>query len=45
LQRARTAEIELRAYFSVPLHRMPAFASSLVIGGLRHTQELAARVL
>jgi dTDP-4-amino-4,6-dideoxygalactose transaminase len=37
--------IELRAYFSTPLHRMPAFASKQVAGDLRHTRELASRVL
>jgi dTDP-4-amino-4,6-dideoxygalactose transaminase len=37
--------IELRSYFSVPLHRMPAFAASRRVGDLRHTEELSARVL
>jgi dTDP-4-amino-4,6-dideoxygalactose transaminase len=45
LERAQRHGIELRSYFSVPLHRMPAFASTLVASDLRHTQELAARVL
>ena len=42
---AREREIELRAYFSVPLHRMPAYASAPVAGGLRRTEDLAARAL
>ena len=37
--------IELRAYFSTPLHRMPAFESKRVAGDLSHTRELASRVL
>ena len=37
--------IELRSYFSTPLHRMPAFAAKQVAGDLRHTSELASRVL
>ena len=37
--------IELRTYFSVPLHRMPAFASVPVAGSLRRTEDLAARAL
>jgi dTDP-4-amino-4,6-dideoxygalactose transaminase len=42
---ARERDIELRAYFSVPLHRMPAYASVPVAGSLRHTEDLAARAL
>ena len=45
LERARHDEIEMRSYFSVPLHRMSAFASLEVAGDLRVTEELAARVL
>jgi dTDP-4-amino-4,6-dideoxygalactose transaminase len=37
--------IELRTYFSVPLHRMPAFASKQIAGDLRHTHDLASRIL
>ena len=35
----------MRTYFSVPLHRMPAFASVPSAGGLRCTDDLAARAL
>lgn len=42
---ARGRDIELRTYFSVPLHRMPAFASVPAAGRLRRTEDLAARVL
>jgi dTDP-4-amino-4,6-dideoxygalactose transaminase len=42
---ARERDIELRAYFSVPLHRMPAYASVPVAGSLRRTEDLAARAL
>jgi dTDP-4-amino-4,6-dideoxygalactose transaminase len=42
---ARRNEIELRTYFSVPLHRMPAFASAPVAGELTCTDDLAARIL
>jgi dTDP-4-amino-4,6-dideoxygalactose transaminase len=45
IARARDARIELRTYFSVPLHRMPAFASAPVAGGLGCTDDLAARAL
>jgi dTDP-4-amino-4,6-dideoxygalactose transaminase len=37
--------IELRAYFSVPLHRMPAFGGLPVAGSLAITERLAGRVL
>jgi dTDP-4-amino-4,6-dideoxygalactose transaminase len=37
--------IELRAYFSVPLHRMPAFGGLPVAGSLDVTERLAGRVL
>jgi dTDP-4-amino-4,6-dideoxygalactose transaminase len=42
---AHQGEIEMRSYFSVPLHRMPAFESLEVAGDLHVTEELAARVL
>jgi dTDP-4-amino-4,6-dideoxygalactose transaminase len=45
LERASTRGIQLRTYFSVPLHRMPAFASSRVIGDLANTRQIASRVL
>jgi dTDP-4-amino-4,6-dideoxygalactose transaminase len=45
LERGRRDGIEMRTYFSVPLHRMPAFASAPVAGDLRRTEELASRVL
>jgi dTDP-4-amino-4,6-dideoxygalactose transaminase len=45
LELARERGIELRSYFSVPLHRMPAFASVPIAGGLRCTDDLAARAL
>jgi dTDP-4-amino-4,6-dideoxygalactose transaminase len=45
LDLARERDIELRTYFSVPLHRMPAFASAPVAGDLRRTEDLAARAL
>jgi dTDP-4-amino-4,6-dideoxygalactose transaminase len=38
-------DIELRSYFDVPLHRMPAFASAPIAGDLRCTEDLAQRVL
>jgi dTDP-4-amino-4,6-dideoxygalactose transaminase len=37
--------VELRRYFSVPLHRMPAFADHPVIGELECTEDLARRAL
>jgi len=42
---ARERGVELRTYFSVPLHRMPAFASLSIAGSLRRTEDLAARAL
>lgn len=45
LESARRNDIELRTYFSIPLHRMPAFTSASVAGELRCTEDLAARVL
>jgi dTDP-4-amino-4,6-dideoxygalactose transaminase len=45
LQQARDEDIEVRTYFSVPLHRMPAFAEMPSAGDLRHTEDLAARAL
>jgi dTDP-4-amino-4,6-dideoxygalactose transaminase len=45
LKCAQSDEIEVRSYFSVPLHRMPAFASVPIAGGLRRTEDLAARAL
>ena len=45
LEATRRRGIELRTYFSVPLHRMPAFASVPVAGELRNTERLAERVL
>lgn len=45
LETARQDEIELRTYFSHPLHRMPAFASVAVEGELTCTDDLASRVL
>lgn len=43
--RAAADGIEFRAYYDVPLHRMPAFASAQRIGELPVTCELAARTL
>jgi dTDP-4-amino-4,6-dideoxygalactose transaminase len=37
--------IELRSYFSVPLHRMPAFGGLPVAGSLATTERLAGRIL
>jgi dTDP-4-amino-4,6-dideoxygalactose transaminase len=37
--------IELRSYFSVPLHRMPAFRTLPVAGSLATTERLAGRIL
>jgi dTDP-4-amino-4,6-dideoxygalactose transaminase len=45
LASARRHGIEARTYFSVPLHRMPAFASVPVAGDLHQTESLASRVL
>jgi dTDP-4-amino-4,6-dideoxygalactose transaminase len=45
LETARRNDIEVRTYFSVPLHRMPAFASVPRVRGLRRTDDLAARAL
>ena len=45
LEAADDAGIELRTYFSVPLHRMPAFAGAPIAGSLRCTEELASRAL
>jgi dTDP-4-amino-4,6-dideoxygalactose transaminase len=45
LEAARRHDIEVRTYFSVPLHRMPAFASVPSAGGLPCTDDLAERAL
>ena len=45
LATARRNDIEVRTYFSVPLHRMPAFTSVPSVGGLRCTDDLAERAL
>jgi dTDP-4-amino-4,6-dideoxygalactose transaminase len=45
LEAGRRDDIEIRTYFSVPLHRMPAFASVPIEGSLRCTEHLAERVL
>lgn len=45
LAKAAAARIELRTYFSVPLHRMQPFVSVPVAGNLRCTEDLAARIL
>ena len=45
LETARRHDIEVRTYFSVPLHHMPAFTSVPSVGGLRCTDDLAARAL
>ncbi len=45
LESARRHDIEVRTYFSVPLHRMPAFASVPSAGGLACTDDLAERAL
>ena len=45
LERGRREGVEMRTYFSVPLHHMPAFASAPLAGDLRRTEELASRVL
>jgi len=42
---ARRHEIELRTYFSLPLHRTPAFSDHAVIGGMDRTDDLATRIL
>jgi dTDP-4-amino-4,6-dideoxygalactose transaminase len=45
LEVTRRAEIEIRTYFAVPLHRMPAFAGMPIEGELRCTEDLAERAL
>jgi dTDP-4-amino-4,6-dideoxygalactose transaminase len=45
LTRARADGIEIRTYFDVPLHRMPAFADAPRHGDLAVTEDLAARTL
>jgi dTDP-4-amino-4,6-dideoxygalactose transaminase len=45
LETARRNNIEVRSYFSVPLHAMPAFASVPSADGLRCTDDLAERAL
>jgi dTDP-4-amino-4,6-dideoxygalactose transaminase len=45
LEVSRRDNIEVRTYFSVPLHRMRAFASVPVCGELRCTEDLAERAL
>jgi dTDP-4-amino-4,6-dideoxygalactose transaminase len=45
LETSHEAGIEVRTYFNVPLHRMPAFADAPVAGGLDVTEDLAGRVL
>lgn len=45
LERARATEVEVRSYFSVPLHRMPAFAGHEILGSMACTEELAERVI
>lgn len=42
---ARRNDIEVRSYFSVPLHKMPAFASVPNVSGLPRTDDLAERAL
>jgi dTDP-4-amino-4,6-dideoxygalactose transaminase len=42
---ATAAGVELRRYFSVPLHRMPAFKNLRCAGSMTTTDELAERVL
>ena len=41
----RVDGIEIRTYFHVPLHRMPAFAAVQRAGDLAVTEDLAARTL
>jgi dTDP-4-amino-4,6-dideoxygalactose transaminase len=43
--RAEKARVEVRTYFSVPLHRMPAFRQARQAGPMSTTDELAARIL
>jgi dTDP-4-amino-4,6-dideoxygalactose transaminase len=43
--RAAAAGVELRTYFSAPLHRMPAFRNVRRAGPLATTDELASRIL
>jgi dTDP-4-amino-4,6-dideoxygalactose transaminase len=45
LELARRRGIELRSYFSVPLHCMPAFSGQPVAGHMRRTDDIASRVL
>jgi dTDP-4-amino-4,6-dideoxygalactose transaminase len=45
LARARVDGIEIRTYFDVPLHHMPAFAAAPRVGDLAVTEDLAARTL
>jgi dTDP-4-amino-4,6-dideoxygalactose transaminase len=45
LDLAAQNDLELRSYYAVPLHRMPAFQSMPVAGELRSTEWLAERTL
>ena len=45
VEAARRNEIEVRTYYSVPLHRMPRFRSVPIAGHLRCTEYLAERML
>jgi dTDP-4-amino-4,6-dideoxygalactose transaminase len=45
LAAANRTGIEVRSYYSVPLHRMPAFARFRIVGDLATTEALAARAL
>jgi dTDP-4-amino-4,6-dideoxygalactose transaminase len=45
LEATRRADIEVRTYFSVPLHRMPTFAGVPIDGDLTCTEDLAERAL
>jgi dTDP-4-amino-4,6-dideoxygalactose transaminase len=45
IELAAQEAVELRSYYAVPLHRMPAFSSTPIAGDLRCTEYLAERTL
>jgi len=45
IELAAQEAVELRSYYAVPLHRMPAFSATPIAGELRCTEHLAERTL
>jgi dTDP-4-amino-4,6-dideoxygalactose transaminase len=45
LENARTARVEVRAYFDQPMHQLPAFAGHEACGILETTDSLSARIV